>query len=269
MVNYSGQPQHNLRIRVPEEYWKYVAGWVSRDCGACLLRVENGQILVPEVLYGGTVILGRDQKEVDFWVKKNQNRPWLARNNLTTPKGYGRWYNRQIAPEKVPDGYCLSRYRAGTHERHEYLFADILAPELVTAGQKAEISLKILQTNFDYLEYWQLIFSEMNTGRQEAVAIALPEGNHHAEGTKLTGETLVTWWQPAIPGVYQVYLGYRMVRLDHDGEPFLEPENVAAGYSGSTPANLFLKSQPLVKRPCLDLVRGLRIKVKPAAGGEA
>jgi len=91
--------------------------------------------------------------------------------------------------------------------------------------------------------------------------VALPADNPHGEAAKLRGTTLRATWTPRKPGTYQAHLAYRVVRLVIDGEPFLEPESVAAGYSGTTPANLFLKSQPLMKRPCEDRLRGMVVRV--------
>ena len=91
--------------------------------------------------------------------------------------------------------------------------------------------------------------------------IPLPADNPHGEAGKLKGATLTAAWTPQEPGVYQAYLAYRVTRLYHDGEPFLGPESVPAGYSGNTPANLFLRSQPLMKRPYEDRLRGLVVRV--------
>jgi hypothetical protein len=111
-------------------------------------------------------------------------------------------------------------------------------------------------------KYWQLILEETATGQRTTVPLALPADNPHGAASQLVGSTLSGTWTPEEAGSYQAFLAYRVTWVTHDGEPFLEPESVPAGYSGTTPASLFLKGQPLQKRPCEDRLRGLCLSVR-------
>jgi hypothetical protein len=175
---------------------------------------------------------------------------------------YGKWHARRISPREVPEGRVLCRHRVGATDRGGYLLLDALAPRTMRKGQPDRFDLRVLDTRYDYVEYWQLVLEETTTGRRTIVPVPLPADNPHGQAGKLKAATLTAVWKPKKPGTYQAYLAYRVTRLYHDGEPFLEPENVPAGYSGRTPANLFLKSQPLMKRPYEDRLRGLVVRVQ-------
>jgi hypothetical protein len=215
--------------------------------------------------YGGTIIVGKDKAAVEAIVQRNAAKfplkPLPPDFKWASATRYGDWHARQIPPDKVPDGQTLCRHRVGATDRCGYLFLDALAPKTARVGEPAQFEFHILETRYDHVEYWQLILEETASGQRTAVPIPLPPENAHGEGGKLKGATLTVSWKPSNPGTYRAYLAYRVTRVSHDGEPFLEPENVAAGYSGSTPANLFLKSQPLLKRPCEDRLRGIRVSV--------
>jgi hypothetical protein len=140
--------------------------------------------------------------------------------------------------------------------------ADVVGPREVAVGSRARFEVRVLDTRYDYVEYWQIILEDTTTGERVTVPLPLPGDNPHGEAAKLLGATLSTVWTPQKAGQYQAFLAYRVTRVTHDGEPFLGPESVPAGYSGTTPANLFLKGQPLEKRPYEDRLRGLRVLVR-------
>ncbi len=266
LVNYSGKPVQGLILPMAHETARRHAGWISRDGGAEMLPIQNGQLAVPELRYGCTIVLGKHRAAVERIVKRNAERfplkPLPPDFKWASATRYGGWHARQIPLDKVPEDHTLCRYRVGATDRGGYLFLDALAPKAAKVGEAAKIELRILETRYDYVEYWQLILEHTATGQRTVVPIALPADNPHGEGGKLAGATLSASWTPRKPGTYQAFLAYRVTRLHHDGEPFLEPESVAAGYSGNTPANLFLKSQPLPKRPIEDRLRGLAIRVE-------
>jgi len=265
LVNYSGKPVRDLYVPMSAETAHVHAGWISRDGGAKMLSWEYC-VTAPELRYGGTIILGEDRAAVGRIVQRNAAKfplnPLPPDFKWASATQYGAWHARQVDPAKVPEGQTLCRHRVGATDRGGYLFLDVVGPATAQVGQPAKLDLRVLDTRYDYVEYWQLIFEETTTGERTAVSIPLPPDNPHGEAAKLIGSALTASWTPTKPGTYQSYLSYRVTRLHHDGEPFLEPENVPAGYSGNTPANLFLKSQPLVKRPCEDRLRGLVLRVQ-------
>jgi hypothetical protein len=175
---------------------------------------------------------------------------------------YGGWHARQIPDDRVLADQTLCRHRVGATDRSGYLFLDLLAPKAGRAGEAARLELRVLDARYDHIEYWQLILEEAATGERTVVPVALPADNPHGEAAKLRGTTLTVAWTPQKAGIYRAFLSYRVTRLYHDGDPFLEPESVAAGYSGSTPANLFLKSQPVMKRLYEDRLRGIHVSVR-------
>jgi len=264
LVNYSGQVKANVAFRVPGRGLR--AGWISRDGGAGMLSLQDGRLVVPELRYGCTVVIGGSRASIEQIVRRNAARfprpPLKPDAKRLRATEYGAWRARQIAPEKVPAHQRLCRHRVGATDRCGYLLVDVLAPKAVRVGEAAKFELRVLDTRYDYVEYWQLILEETTTGERTAVPIPLPQDNPHGAAGKLRGAALAATWTPKKAGVYQGYLAYRVTRLYHDGEPFLEPENVPAGYSGRTPANLFLRSQPLMKRPYEDRLRGLAVRVR-------
>jgi hypothetical protein len=264
LVNYSGQVKRNVAVRVPRGTPH--AGWISRDGGGGMLSLRDGRLVVPELRYGCTVILGRDRAGIERVVERNAERfarPALSPDDKRfSAMTYGSWHARRIPAERVPGGQTLCRHRVGATDRGGYVLLDILAPKAIRAGQAARFDLRVLDTRYDYVEYWQLILEETTTGQRTTVTIPLPADNPHGAAGKLRGATLTANWTPKKTGTYQGYLAYRVTRLYHDGEPFLEPENVPAGHSGNTPANLFLRSQPVMKRPYEDRLRGLVVRVQ-------
>ncbi|MFC1718313.1 hypothetical protein ACFL6S_31950 [Candidatus Poribacteria bacterium] len=266
LVNYSGNTRQDVAFRVPSGYEGQHVGWISSDGGAGMLSVQDGLITVPELRYGCTVLLGNDQAVVGRWVKRNAQRfprsPLPQDTEMVSARDYGDWYTHRVPEEQVPPDQTLCRHRAGAADRGGYLILDILAPKHIQQNATADITIRVLDVRYDYTEYWQLIFENVKTGERETVSIDLPADNPHGELSKLRNTSLTATWTPQQTGTYQAYLSYRVVRLYHDGEPFLEPEDVAAGYSGDTPANLFLKSRPLMKRPYEDRLRVLVIHVE-------
>lgn len=269
LVNYSGKPVSGLLLPMAHERGRTHAGWISRDGGAQMLSWEYC-VPVPELRYGGTIILGRDRAAVESIIKRNAERfplkPLPPDFKWASATQYGPWHARQIPLDAVAEDQTLCRHRVGATDRGGYLFLDAVAPKTAKVGEAAKVALRILETRYDHVEHWQLIFEDLATGEGTAVPIALPADNPYGEGGKLAGTTLSASWTPKKPGAYQAHLAYRVTRLHHDGEPFLGPDTVAAGYSGSTPANLFLKSQPLPKRPCEDRLRGLKLRVAEGGG---
>ncbi|HPD17113.1 MAG TPA: hypothetical protein PLE19_19390 [Planctomycetota bacterium] len=267
LVNYSGGAKQNVVVHVPPKAESQHAGWISRDGGAGMLRVANERLAIPELRYGCTIVLGKDRAAIERIVTRNTERfpraPLPPDFKWASATQYGGWHSRQIAPDAVPETHTLCRHRVGATDRGGYLFLDALGPKAAKVGEAVRIEFRVLETRYDYVEYWQLIFEDAATGERTVVPIALPADNPHGDGGKLAAATLSASWTPKKAGTYQAFLAYRVTRLHHDGEPFLEPENVPAGYSGNTPANLFLKSQPLLKRPCEDRLRGLAIQVAP------
>ena len=266
LVNYSGAAKRDVAIRLPAGFDARHAGWISRDGGSGMLPIRAGRIVVPELRYGCTVILANERDIVERWVEQNGKRfprpPALPEGQMKSAMEYDAAYAARMDLEDVRGDQTLCRYRVGAAGRSGYLIADVLAPKSARVNQPAEVSIRVLDSRYDYVEYWQLVFEDAATGEREAVPVALPADNTHGEAAKLRGATLTATWTPAKAGTYQAYLAYRVVRLVIDGEPFLEPESVAAGYSGTTPANLFLKSQPLMKRPCEDRLRGMVVTVR-------
>ncbi|MBM4030584.1 MAG: hypothetical protein FJ291_02225 [Planctomycetes bacterium] len=267
LVNYSGEMKRDVAFLVPPEVMGRHAGWLSRDGGGGMLAIRDGRIVVPELRYGCTVVLGRDRAAVERIVQRNVEKfpraPLPPDFKWASAMRYGAWHGRQIPPDKVPEDQSLCRHRVGATDRGGYLFLDALAPKAAKVGEAAKLEFRVIETRYDHIEYWQVILEDTATGERTAVPIPLPADNPHGEGAKLAGTTLSATWTPKKPGAFQAYLAYRVTRIHHDGEPFLGPESVAAGYSGSTPANLFLKSQPLPKRPCEDRLRGVSVRVSP------
>jgi len=267
LVNYSGEARKNAVIHVPPKAESQHAGWISRDGGGGMLRIADERLTIAELRYGCTVVLGRDRAVVERIVQRNAERfpraPLPPDFKWASAMQYGGWRGRQIPPESVPEGQTLCRHRVGATDRGGYLLLDVLAPKAAKVGEAAKLEFRVLETRYDHVEYWQLILEDTATGERTAVPVPLPADNPHGEGGKLAGTTLSASWTPKKPGTFQAFLAYRVTRVHHDGEPFLGPESVPAGYSGNTPANLFLKSQPLMKRPCEDRLRGVAIQVQP------
>jgi len=266
LVNYSGTVKAGLSVTIPDSVQAAHAAWISRDGGAGMIERRGGQLAVPELRYGCTLILGNDRPTLERIVQRNAalvppKPPAKQATKMLSALAYGKWHDMQVSPEKVPPGHTLCRHRVGSTDRAGYLLADLVAPKTVRSGQEARVDLHFLDTRYDHLEYWQVILEDKATGKRTIVPIALPSDNPYGEATRLRGVKLTATWKAAVPGTYQGYLAYRVTRVSQDGEPFLEPENVPAGYSGNTPANLFLKGQPLPKRPCEDRLRGLVIQV--------
>ncbi len=266
LVNYSGGAKQNVAFRVPPEAERRHAGWISRDGGGGMLRVANERLTIPELRYGCAVVLGKDAAAVERIVKRNAERfplnPLPPDFKWASATKYGGWHARQVPLDAVTEDQTLCRHRVGATDRGGYLFLDALAPKAAKVGEAAKVELRVIETRYDHIEYWQLILEDTATGERTALPIPLPADNPHGDGGKLAGTTLSVSWTPKKPGTFQAFLAYRVTRLNHDGEPFLGPESVAAGYSGNTPANLFLKSQPLPKRPIEDRLRGLKLRVE-------
>jgi len=272
LVNYSGKEKKGVAIRLPGRSPARgtpappQAGWISRDGGAGMLSVQGGRLAVPELRYGVTVVLGKDRAAIERIVARNAERfpraPLPPEAKIPSAMAYGAWHARGIDPASVPAENTLCQYRAGATDRGGWLLLDVVAPKAAKTGEAATFDFRVLETRYDYVEYWQLILEDRAAGAREVVPVALPADNPHGEGGKLRGVTLSAAWTPKKAGTFQAFLAYRVTRLHHDGEPFLEPENVAAGYSGNTPANLFLKSQPLLKRPVEDRLRGVTLRVE-------
>ena len=265
IVNYSTDDKKDVAVLLPEGFRAEAAGWISRDGGGGMLEILDGRLVVPEIYYGCTVILGKDRNSIEKHFKKNTEMfPRKGRPELTGRHGRpGDWRKLCVERESLPAGRALCQYRTSAADRCGYLMLDIVAPLHVKAGEKADVDLRVLITSYDHVEYLKLIFEDTRTGERFEAPVKLPADNPYGEGEKLNGKTLTASWSPPVGKsvTYQVYLFYRVVSVGHDGEPFLEPEDVPAGYSGKTPRNLFLKAQPLMKRPYEDRLRGMRIKV--------
>lgn len=266
LVNYSGKVKNQVTIQLAPEAASYHAGWISRDGGGAMLTVQNGAVAVPELRYGCMVVLGKQRSAVERIVERNAARfpraPLAPDFKMAAARQYGPWHAQQIDPASVPADRTLCRHRVGATDRAGFLLADITGPKAVRAGSAATFDFRLLDTRYDYIEYWQLIFEDTATGQRTSVAVPLPAENPHGETAKLRGTTWSAPWTPPKPGLYQAYLAYRVTRLTQDGEPTLAPEKVFAGYGGGMPANLYLKSQPLEKRPCEDRLRGMVVRVE-------
>jgi hypothetical protein len=266
LVNYSGKDKRGLKIRLPDAGTGQSAGWISRDGGAGMLGLEGGAVTVPELRYGCTVLVAKDRAAVERVVQRNAARfpitPLAADVKRFAALDYGAWHGRRVLPENLSKDQVLCPHRVGATDRGGYLMADVVGPREVAVGSRARFEVRVLDTRYDYVEYWQIILEDTTTGERVTVPLPLPGDNPHGEAAKLLGATLSTVWTPQKAGQYQAFLAYRVTRVTHDGEPFLGPESVPAGYSGTTPANLFLKGQPLEKRPYEDRLRGLRVLVR-------
>lgn len=253
LVNYSGQIMKNLKIKVPSYLRGQNAVIVSPDGINQRISLKGEEITVPEVsIYDVIVIGGRSITEKIL--RKNRE---LFKERVSPVKGLETpaYVKNEIKSEEIPDGYGLSRYRAGTLVSTRRVFlSDFVYPKQTKVGKSCDIKMKNLLVGIwgkVYVEFPELIFQSLTDDYKEKVPIDFGS----IEGEKISNKEITIRWKPEKKGKYQVYIHYYYTSPVYEGEPEFEKDK-------RYHLNLYFKGEPLKKIDYTDKIERMEIEVK-------
>jgi hypothetical protein len=262
LVNYSGQPQTNIKITLPASLKADKAAAISPDgIGVELpLQHQKGEafVTVPELYNYTMVLLGNSQVIQAALATVAGKTEFLRelREPLHPAEASPKTMiaTKALSPEDVPADQQLARLRHGSNDSGAFIALDAVAPRAVAVGSPIQVRMKVLNTGSHYpetaaLEYWRVHLVDVATGREVqthpdgapaaidgAPVFALQDGRTVSmlyKATELNGALLVSNITASAPGRYQVVIDYyyHNLFLQGDAGPHIEP-----AFPGDRPA---------------------------------
>jgi len=282
LVNYTGQPQSNIKISLPRESRFTSAVAVSPDGIAAPITISDPyaynrpSLILPELHSYAAIILGEPSVlEAALPTVKPRvaelraaREPLKRTDSITYPT---------LKPEDVPADQRLARLRHGTFETATFIVMDALAPRKARVNEPIRVAMHLRYNKFGTMEYWRVRAVHVETG--EEVRTKPPGAKDPIDGVgvqqldgdkpvpmgyitdKLIGKTFVADFSIAKPGRYQLSLDYLYVNPFLHGEP---APRIESAFLGDRPeAGWDMPTKPFRKHYLRHKFPGLVIEVTP------
>jgi len=276
LVNYTGQPVENLKLRLSDDLHASFLAWISPSGGEQVLKAENGQVIVPSLDIYGVLVACPDPRTQAAVIERNRACRFKAAGRPPAAvKLQGSILQDEKRLETLRPGEKLCHLRSFSKAGYRRVDADLVTRGKARVGRAQKISLDfhkigIWSSKLVHMDKIALVMVHIQTGERETVPVEMGKrkgaGSSRAEGksddlylplpTPVLRRSYV-YWTPQRPGRYQLYLSYRYAHEAFDGRPDTR------GKTRRYQLDDYFFSRPFLKIVYEDKLPGLVVDVEP------